>query len=350
MLSWATLKTLLFTLGPLFLPKLITYYRNLRAHSQSHNVPIRPVPSHVSIALNLLLISFTLALLSTFPYFAPANIFSLTGSRLQTPTDVLFSRLAALRPLTPSDEILKTKLINMDSRLLYLTHGPDTLVNCEFCNSEEPLTYLYYAIPALLAPHLLHIGLLGLVTSPLLSKSEGRIWRTSATIAGIGLAAAEVYLIINYDAKVANTGALRVGDIDAFYWRRKVYRGLGLAVLDALLGWGMYLSSTNRLFVTPPPPAMRIENSTKMLEAAQRKLQSLGMMRNVILRDAPLRSLMEKYWIAEDKVMTEIFEDREVVDGMNVALGRTNVDVIMDDAEKYATRIVSAVPGGEPDT
>jgi hypothetical protein len=95
-------------------------------------------------------------LVKSLPALSPENLFTRTESRLQIPTDVLFNRVAALRPdnrLTRSDEVLRTKFVNLESRLLYLQYGPDALANCPFCASDDPRTYLWYAVPAIVAPH-----------------------------------------------------------------------------------------------------------------------------------------------------------------------------------------------------
>ncbi|KAI9712628.1 MAG: hypothetical protein M1812_006808 [Candelaria pacifica] len=347
MVSWGTLKTLLFTLGPIALPKLISYYRSTQRKSHSPDAPIRPIPQHITRALNIIFITAIVAIISTLPYFAPENIFAITQSRLQIPTDVLFTRLAALRPLTPRDEALKTKLVSLDARLLYFTYGPIPLADCLFCNSDDPNSYFYYASTSIMTPHLLHILVLGLITSSLFSGREGNIWRTQATIAGAALAAIEMYLVTSFDYK-SNNRALRINDINAFHWRLRLYRGIGMAAVDALLGWGLFLSSTNRAFVTPPTPAERLEASTRLLESTNRKLHALGITRNVFMRDEGLRSTMEKYWATERKVMNEVFEEREVVDGVQNALSRLDVNQITEEAGKYAESVVGgiqAVPG-----
>ncbi|KAL8815470.1 MAG: hypothetical protein Q9191_008466 [Dirinaria sp. TL-2023a] len=131
MVSITTLQTLLFTLGPLLLPRLISYWRTQRASAASSSrLPITAPPARVKRSLNILFISALLFLLSTLPIFSPENILLATSSRLQTPNDVLFTRLASLRPnktLTASDELLKPRLASIDARCLYLTYGPDTL-------------------------------------------------------------------------------------------------------------------------------------------------------------------------------------------------------------------------------
>ncbi len=346
-LTITSLKTIVFTLGPIALPKLISYYRSTRRKSHSPDAPIRPIPRHVTRALNILFITAIVALISTLPYFAPENIFAVTQSRLQIPTDVLFTRLAALRPLTLRDEALKTKLVSLEARLLYFTYGPGPLADCLFCNSDDHNSYFYYSFPSIMTPHLLHIIVLGLITSSLFSGREGKIWRTQATIAGAVLAIVEMYLVTSFDHK-SNTRAARLNDINAIHWRLRMYRGIGMAIVDALLGWGLYLSSTNRAFLTPPTPAERLEASARMLESTNRKLHALGITRNVFVRDEGLRATTEKYWTTEGKVMNEVFEEREVVDGVQSALARLDVNQITEEASRYADSVVSgiqAVPG-----
>ncbi|KAI9815049.1 MAG: hypothetical protein M1827_002892 [Pycnora praestabilis] len=348
MVSWSTVKTLLFTLGPIFVPKVIQYYRSIRASSRGQKTPIRPTPSHITRALNILFITALLALISTLPYFAPENIFTLTTSRLQIPVDVLFTRLSALRPLTPTDEALRLKLVSLESRLLYLTFGPSPLANCQFCSSDDAKSYLYYALPTLLTPHLLHIAVLGLITSSVFSGREGGIWRTQATIAGVALGAAEVYLVGTYDHK-ANARALRLADVDAFHWRLRLYRGLAIALVDLFLGWGIYLSSTNRAFITPPSVAERLETSTRMLETANRKLHAVGITRNVVVRDEGLRTRADRYWGEEGRIMGEVFEEREVIEGLKGALGRVDIVSVTEEAGRYAEGVVGGggTIGGE---
>jgi hypothetical protein len=298
----------------------------------------------ISRALNILFVTALSSLISTLPFFGPENIFILTGSRLQAPTDVLFNRLAARRgqDLLPSDEIMKSKFVSLESRLLYLTFGPDVLTGCQFCKSDDPRSYLYYALPSLLQPHLLHIAILGAITSSLLFGCKAGIWRTQATIAGLALAVAEIYLVGTYDHK-QNARALRLGDIDNFYWRMRFYRGVAIAAVDALLGWGMYLSSTNRAFVTPPSTAERLEATTKVLETIHSKLRAMGIVRNTVMRDDDLRAKNEKYWVTEGKIMREVFEEREVINGVNGALTRINIQTITEEAGKYAEKVIGGL-------
>ncbi|MCJ1452663.1 hypothetical protein MMC28_003006 [Mycoblastus sanguinarius] len=342
MVSLSTLKTLLFTLGPLLIPRLMTWYRTQRVQTVTAPVLVRPIPRSALFSLNILFVSALIALISTLPYFSPENIFTTTSSRLQTPNDVLFTRLAVARgglDLTENDSILKPKIASMDARCLYFAYGPDVVTNCPFCISDEPSTYFYYALPSIVLPHLLHTATLGLATSSAVSGNYGNRWRSIAAMMGIGLAIVECYLFGSYDWK-ANSRAHRPEEYIHFFWRMRIFRGVIIALADALMAGLLWLSSTNRMFVVPPSPAERMETAMRVLENVRGKLNAVGIMRNAVVRDEGLRRKAEGYWRREGQVMGEVMDEREVVEGVRNALsGRIQVSKVEDEARRYADGI-----------
>ncbi|KAL8842757.1 MAG: hypothetical protein Q9176_002393 [Flavoplaca citrina] len=344
-ITLSTLKTLLFTLGPFLLPRLLSYFRSYRhAASKTKRIPIRPLPPHLYRSLNILFISTLLALTSTHPYFSPENIFTTTNSRIQTPTDVLFTRLASLRPngtLTSLDISLKPRIASLDARCLYLQYGPEILTHCPFCVSDEPLSYFWYALPAILYPHILHLFALGAATSSVIARKEGSRWRNTAVMIGVGLAVCECWIIGSRDWK-ANARAIRAEDLDHFYWGKRVWRGVGFAVVDVVLAGLLWVAGTNRWFVVPPTVGERMESALRMFEGARGRMAALGVVRNVVVRDEGLRRRGEGYWRKEGAVMAEVLEEREVVEGIRGALGsgRISVSQVEEDAKKYAEGIV----------
>lgn len=330
----------------MLLPKAIAYYRSVRAAPTAQNIPIRSTPPKVYRALWILGITAFIFLVKTLPIFAPENIFSITQSRLQIPNDVLFTRLSALRPegLTEADNMLRNRLQSLESRLLYFKYGPDVLAECLFCKAEDPSLYMYYSISSILAPHLLHIVILSLVTSGLFSGKEGMIWRTPATLAGIGLALGELYLVSSFNY-MNNARATRLEDIEPFFWTMRMYRGLMVALVDAGLGYLLYLSSTNRAFVTPPSTAEGIEVATRIINAARNKINAAGIIKNSVARDPLLRNRTESYWMNEAVHMRDIMDQREVVEAVNnAAESRINMDTITRDAEMYADQMLTRLP------
>ena len=338
----SSIKSLLLFFGPILLPKAIAYYRSVRAAPAIHGIPIRPVPQNVSRALIILFITATAFLLKTLPLFSPENVFSLTSSRLQIPTDVLFTRLSALRTtgLTTSDEVLRSKINSLESRLLYFQFGPDAIIDCPACNAEDPKSYLYFALTAILAPHLFNLCILALVTSGLFIGKEAGIWRTTAIIGAATLALAEIYFVSSYEYQ-GNARATRLEDIDTFFWKMRVYRGIGIAALDGVVGWMIYLSSTNRAFLNPPSTAERVEATTRILDTVRSKMSAMGIVRNTVNRDEELRNKTLGYWAHEGRLMSELMEERDVIEGVNNALeSRINLQTITADAENYAQNVV----------
>jgi hypothetical protein len=339
-----SIRSLLIFFGPILVPKALSYYRSIRNAPKLHGLTIQPVPAHVQRVLLLLFAVAGAYLLKSLPIFAPENVFRLTQSRLQITTDVLFNRLSALRPqnaLTPTDEALRAKFINLESRLLYFQFGPDTLAGCPFCSSEEPKSYLYYHLPSLAIPHLFNIVVITAATSSLLSRGrETAQWRTAGAIAAVALLLLDIYLVSVYNYQ-ANAVATRLQGLDFFYWDMRTYRLVALAALDGLLGWVIWLSATNRAFVTPPSTAERVELVTRSLMGTKARLSAVGIVKNSAVRDEELRARNQAYWAHEGQLMREVMEEREVIEGVNDALEkRINIGVISRDAENYAATIL----------
>ena len=284
-----------------------------------------------------------ISLVFTLPFFSPENIFILTSSRLQTPNDVLFTRLGLLRPsqsLTDADHTLRSRIASLDARCLYLAYGPDVLIDCPFCISDEPRTYFYYALPAILLPHLFHLLALGLATSTAVAGKYGSRWRTLAVMSGAAVSLAECYLVGTYDFKM-NARVLRPEDLDHFYWRMRIFRGIAICILDAAFAGLLWAASTNRIFVVPPSAAERTETAIKGLEGVRGRLAAVGILQNAIVRDEVLRGKAEAYWRREKQVMSEVMDEREVVDGIRNAIsGRIDVTKIEEDASRYADGIL----------
>lgn len=338
----------------MLLPKAIGFYRSIRAGPRvGPGVPaVQPVPPAAFRALVVLAATaLVFVLRAAVPQFAPENVFTRTQSRLQIPVDVLFNRLSSLRPdhaLTAADQVLRQKFVNLESRLLYLQFGPDVLADCPFCNSEDPRSYFYYAVPGLLVPHLLNLIIVSLATSEIVAGKHGLKWRTTTAMV-CGLAAAlDVYTASSYNHQ-ANARVTRLADVDMFFWTSRVYRYVGLAVIDSLVAGLLYLSSTNRAFATPPSAAARVAAVTKQLQTTKSRLNAVGIVKNTTTRDEELRARTQAYWQHEGRLMREVMEEREVVEGINDALqNRVNIKDITRDADDYALNVLprmeSAVP------
>jgi len=286
------------------------------------------------------------SLIQTLPYFSPSNIFVVTNSRLQIPPNTLFNRLNNIRngELTTVERALKQRYSEAptDFALLYATYGPDALAYCPFCRTGDPSTYLLYSLPSMLAPHLLHVFLLGLMTSSVVSGKEGSRWRLYATVVGVLLAATELAVILRYDWKL-NTLNKTLKDAEFLYWKLRTGRLLSFALVDLLLGWALWLTSTNRWLVQPPSISDQLRQSSMVLQSLHNKLFTLGLLQNTVMRDEHLRGVGYEYWTREPRMMEEIEQQREVIDARRIAISRMNYDKVQQDAGIFVDKVWNAL-------
>ena len=348
-MDFQTLKSLAFTFGPFLASYGYSYYRNLKAQSRANAPTRRPVPPHVRNALSLLYIGAVASLLFSLPLFAPENIIHFSSSRLQTPSEILWRRVAALRPhgdLTPFDDQLRSRLMSIDSRCLYLVYGPNAMVDCPFCSLDDPRSYLVYVLPTILVPHLANLAALGIATSAAVAGKEGSRWRMQATLAAFVFAAIEVYLFYSYD-HTRNARVTRSADLTNFFWLMRTVRFMGIAALQATFAALLWVSATNRLFVTPYLAGERLDRVSQILQVATGKAAGAGLIANAVARDAELRRQHERYWQRESAATREVMQDDLVQQAVRAARssGRVNLEVIEREARAYAEGLVSASSG-----
>jgi hypothetical protein len=257
---------------------------------------------------------------------------------------VILTRLKAIRPLTAEDELLR-KVFDaggLEARLLYARFGPGVVLGCPFGEMGEAWGWLLYALPGIAGWHLVHLVLLGLATSEVLCGRDAAGWRTIAILGGAGLAMLEVWAVAGYD-DATNLRSARVGDVDFLYWKGLVWRGVGLATFDALLGWVVWLQGTGRGFVQRRNLGERVAEQTRLLEGMLGKARGLGIIRNGVGRDREMRGVLERYWTKDEEVMRDVFEEPEVVQAQRKALASVDIGQIGADAEKYVDGVLGGV-------
>ncbi|CAO2658815.1 Nn.00g065380.m01.CDS01 [Neocucurbitaria sp. VM-36] len=337
--------SLLLVFGPFLIPRVFDWINVARATSRS--VPVRPTPPRIKHALNVLFLSAVVCLVLSLSRFAPENIFLKTQSHIRTETSVLFARLRHLRPLTDADDALRTKF-NWSARnkLLYLTYGPDTLLNCVWCSTadgNDQQNYFLFSLPKIVTPHIFQLGVLGLATSSLVG-SEGSRFRTHATIAGILLMVVEIWYMGTYDIAV-NKRAKYVQDIDSVYWRVRFLRYITFAVVDIVLALVLWATSTNRWLAKPVSIAERLETTTRQAEETLNKMRALGLLTNSVNRDPALRGVREEYWRTEGQVMAETVQDGAVTEQINNAISKMDFSALEGRVGEVADGILKGIDG-----
>lgn len=230
-----------------------------------------------------------------------------------------------------------------ESKLLYLAYGPNTVANCAFCVPTEPMTYLIYALPSILSPHLLHAAVLGAVTSTLLAGPEASRCRSHIILTVLGLAAGEAYLTATYDIS-ANVRATRGSELDFFHDKMHLYRSLSFIAADFILSGVLWLSSTGRLFVRPLTVGERLHNLIQSTETGAGRLWATAAITNAVSRDENLRQRWGGYWTMEKEVQ----EDQEVLESERKALSRIDtrqLNLAADKRTEDVQRILNSTLG-----
>ncbi|KAI5786064.1 hypothetical protein FPQ18DRAFT_415840 [Pyronema domesticum] len=327
MVDTTLLQTGLIIFGPLI-------YTRVRAILRSRNTSPIPLPSDARPITNTLFLVSLLFLLLSLPQFTPPNIFHLTSSRLlQTPTDTLFHRLSTLnRPESDLalDPALKSRLNTRDGRLLYASYGPYVLAECTWCSFDAPTSWLYYALPAILMPHVINLAVLGLCTG----NRYARAWRTIATVAALSLAAVEVVLVYDPAINVAVKGQ---DDVTWSYWRARVFRYAGIAVLDACLAGVIWAGATKRWRVKE----VEGEEAVERLVRTAKVLRGTGVAKGAAMGDAGLRLKVAGWWGEEQKARERVWGDKEVRE----VLQRRELGGLKQEAKKWAEEAVGIAIG-----
>mgnify|MGYP006976737993 CR=1 FL=1 len=160
-------------------------------------------------------------------------------------------------------------------------------------------------------------------------------FRAPATLASIAVATLDLWSVATYNHG-ANARALRLQELDMFYWRARATRYLLLATLNIICSAVFYLSGTNRAFVRPPTATARIESVTRALSTVKSRINAAGIIKNTVQRDEGLRGRSMSYWTHEGKLMREVMEEKEVVEGIKDALEkRIDIKSVERDAEAY---------------
>ncbi|KAI9376510.1 hypothetical protein BJX61DRAFT_530808 [Aspergillus egyptiacus] len=347
--SGQNIQSILLILGPIVLPRIINFIRYTRVALTQRPQP-RPLPPGASRALNVLFLSTLVFLILSHPsnpYSPSPSIFSLTRSRINTPLDTIFARLARLREpygvLTQADELLRSKLVSKEARRIYLRYGEKALTQCRFCKLDNATTFalFYYPLNSLV-PHLLHMAVVGITTSATFAGREAARWRSRFTLAGLLLAALDTYVVFMYDPVKSGSEAVRAS-IEVpppLFQRLAVVRPLALAIFDVVLAGFIYVTATNRWFFTPPSQADEVDRvvsaSLASLTGASAKLHAASVTRNAVVRDKVLKDRDDAYWqtvVAMDgeggsKVPSGVWEEEEVVRAMSRAMaGQGGVDL-----------------------
>lgn len=300
------LKGLLIPLLPFLFVKAIGYIQ--RARINYRNKIITPVSATNWIIISILIISALLQIFVYIPYAVPKiNVFLVTGSRMQTPGEVIGRRLRDLygddfetapNSMVLDYDLLISRLASTNGRALYSVYGTDAYASCQWCRTDEPLTFFLYNLPGNLLPYAVNFLPVMLVTmgnhqALSLSSPHSRQWFSYAALTVSALVAYEIYTL--YTAPVsplllstATTGL--IANVYWMHWATIKTRGLVLAALNTVLAFVIYLSASGRAFDSGETTTIRSLRIVNQLDTAINKLRLAVLLHtNVIARNEELR-------------------------------------------------------------
>jgi hypothetical protein len=60
-------------------------------------------------------------------------------------------------------------------------------------------------------------------------------------------------------------------------------------------------------------------------------------------REREMRGVLERYWVKDEEVMRDVFEEAEVVQAQRQALAKVDVNQVGIDAERYVDGVLGGV-------
>lgn len=116
------------------------------------------------------------------------------------------------------------------------------------------------------------------------------------------------------DHYMKNAAARSEKEVIWTHWRMRIVRGVGIATLDGLLGYALYLTGTRRWSVGWEAEAVEetMEAIAKTLERASGRLQAGNFIKQTVMRDKELRQKAVEFWATEENLGHEMDADEEV--------------------------------------
>lgn len=299
-----------------FAPFIITKGYNIyQKRKNARSKPFLEVSTTNWTIISILATVAFLQVIFYIPYAWPAiNVFSATNSRMQTPGDVIGSRLRALfgdeyetapRSMTSGKgnldyELLVSRLASSDGKALYAVYGTEAYAGCQWCRTDQPFSFFLYILPSIVIPHALNFFPILLVTTGnrdafALSSASSRQWFRMAVIFGMAFLGIELYTM--YQAPNVPEFLLSINnsvsheDVPWIFWSRIKMRAWAFAVADSVLAFLVFLSASGRAFETGEATAVRTSRIIKQLDGAVNKLRlSILLHTNVIARNQEMRN------------------------------------------------------------
>lgn len=309
---------------------------------------------------------------------ANPNILQLADARMQTPGEVIKSRItklyapegtealwtsAALYKMpwglsrtakfsTPDDwERLFNRLLTLDGRALYAAYGTAPYLYCDFCRTDVPLTFFTYSLPTIAVPHLIALLVILVVTKgpkKYLSTVQAQQWTTLySTIVICGMFA-DAFLLYRYPISPTyfyNKNAPDLSHVFFSFSEYVLYRGVYLATLLSSLAVVLWLGATGRAFdntFSADGYYRTTQRLAQLLDLDINKLRVATLLHSdVIASNGDFRKVYEQWGANSQEFMKKMEEDENVKEAKSNAKQRKQA--ILKTVEVEAKALVEKI-------
>jgi hypothetical protein len=102
--------------------------------------------------------------------------------------------------------------------------------------------------------------------------------------------------------------------VNWMYWNVMFYRGIAIAVMDAVLGYAIWLTATRRLDIgIDADPVKKVEFTMKKLSEMSVKLRQAKELRSATMKDPELRKVVEEFWVEQKEKQTQKYGTEEAL-------------------------------------
>ena len=140
-------------------------------------------------------------------------------------------------------------------------------------------------------------------------------------------------MLYSYDI-YGNTRVFDQKMVVYFHWKLQLYRGVGIAVVDAVFGAVLHLSATRRLGAAVTDEE-RIEESLKSAESTLGLIRAGVFFKNATMGDQALREKTVEFWKRKEVERAVVMRDEEVKKAVKNQYSRLDVDTFVKEAEAF---------------
>ncbi|CAN6632257.1 hypothetical protein TRVA0_013S02146 [Trichomonascus vanleenenianus] len=294
--QWLDLFHSLKSVVYLALPILLFISRSLL--KRYHRSKLRPLPARVYPLIAVLALTSVFQAYFGFVYEQSLpNVYELTGSRLQTENTVLGLRLKHIFRVPELDEkyqLLVDRLASRGGREMYSKYGPVPLMECQWCRSDEPVSFFMYSLARMTLPYL--VNWLGVLIATSSVSRDSRQWRVMALAFLAMIAAAD----LSGMRPVVREEVLR-------FWDEARKRTIILIAFNALLSLLLFMSGVGILFGIHSPDQV-IHKIRQSLDESSERLVATQLVNQATRADKDMMDQMSGYY---DKERTNVWMSEE---------------------------------------